>query len=160
MQTKLKENFVFYQYEKLAAASLGFRISIQFIIHLIGSKYNCRWLDSNRGSLTSYASALPTAPHPLPGNQLLIVPMTYDAFNARFHLSLQLMETGQFVKVVFELKCVGRLVGLRAGVVGGILSKEWRNDFFVFSFFFFCCLLSLETNYYLLWAPTNLGPIL
>ena len=43
-----------------------FVFSIQFIIQLKFSKQNCHRLDSNRGSLASEATALPTAPQPLP----------------------------------------------------------------------------------------------
>ena len=39
----------------------------------VDSKWNCRWLDSNRGSLMSEATALPTAPQPLPNYLLLII---------------------------------------------------------------------------------------
>ena len=61
-----------------------FRLFNTDIIHLIVNK-NCRWLDSNRESLGSEATALPTEPQPLLSLTLIINRLYFQSTSVLAH---------------------------------------------------------------------------
>ena len=90
---KLLSKFFFLKSGPFPASfSFIFVFSIQLIINKCSIKF-CRWLESNHGPLVLKATALPTAPQPLPvvkilTNTFVFVPwgsFTHPVWLTRFH---------------------------------------------------------------------------
>ena len=93
-------------------AFFNFVLSMQFIIQLIGSKQNCQWLDSKRGCLVLEATALPTAPQPMPST---------------FWCCMKNVKTGMMKKSGYDSHLESfhpKLVGIFAAVLGRGLHLE------------------------------------
>ena len=67
-QCSNKENVLASHLPCLFPASFSLFSSFQHSFNTVDSKYYCRCLDSNHGSLVSEVTALPTEPPPLPTN--------------------------------------------------------------------------------------------